>query len=63
MTREHAHKVISYWKSGIRIFGYVALVGAAFSDSQPGIALHIGIAAVVLVVSEALGIAEEVWGA
>lgn len=63
MTREQAHKVISYWKSGIRIFGYGALLGAAFSDSAHGVALHIGIGAVVLVVSEVLGIAEEVWGA
>lgn len=45
------HKVISYWKSGLRLVGYVL------------IPINLVAAAVVLFVSELLGYAEEIWGA
>lgn len=45
------HKRISYWKSGIRLLGYVIL---PFS---------VPVGAFVLFLSEMVGIAEEVWGA
>lgn len=51
MTKAELHKVVSYWKSGIRLLGYVLL---------PVSLLWAGI---VLFASELLGIAEEVWGA
>lgn len=50
MTKEQRHRVISYWKSGIRLLGYVLL---PFS---------IPAGAIVLFVSEVLGVAEEVFG-
>lgn len=51
MDKAQLHKQISYVKSVARIIGYVAL---PFS---------IVAAAIILVLSELLGIAEEVWGA
>lgn len=51
MDKARLHKVISYWKSGFRLVGYVLLP------------INIWVAAGVLFFSEALGIAEEVWGA
>ena len=48
------HKIISFVKSFIRIFGYVAL-SQAFGDNVTGYA-----AAAVLVLSEVLGIVEEI---
>lgn len=51
MTKERVHKVVSYWKSGIRLAGY-----AFIWPLSP-------LVAVVLFTSELLGIAEEVWGA
>ena len=55
MNKSELHKRISYWKSGIRIAGYLVLF---FSNS-----LVIVIAGMVLVISELVGVAEEVWGA
>ncbi len=48
------HKAISFIKSFIRILGYVALA-IAFGDNVMGYA-----AAVILVLSEVLGIVEEI---
>lgn len=48
------HKLISFVKSFIRIFGYVVL-GMAFGDNTTGFA-----AAAILVMSEVLGIVEEI---
>jgi hypothetical protein len=47
-----SHQTISFIKSGIRIAGYVALLGP-----QPS---HLYIAAGLLVLSELVGIAEEI---
>lgn len=41
------HQIISFIKSGVRIIGYVTLIW------------NIGLAAAILVFSEAIGIAEE----
>lgn len=51
MTKSDLHKRISYWKSGIRLLGYVIL---PFS---------VALGAFVLFLSEMVGVAEEVWGA
>lgn len=49
--KARVHKHISYWKSGIRLLGYIILMAWV----SP-------IAGAVLLVSEVLGVAEEVWG-
>lgn len=49
-ARARRHKIISYWKSAIRLAGYALLP------------VSLGFAAGVLFTSELLGIAEEVWG-
>lgn len=51
MNKTELHKRISYIKSGARLLGYVLLPCSLF------------VAAVVLFLSELLGIAEEFWGA
>lgn len=56
MRKAHVHKVISYWKSGIRAGGYALLM--AVDPWGP-----IGFAGLALFVAEVLGVAEEVWGA
>lgn len=48
------HKIISFIKSFIRIFGYFAL-GIAFGDNTTGFE-----AAMILIASEVLGIVEEI---
>ena len=52
VRRARLHKVFSYFKSVMRFAGYVLL----FFGVAPAVA-------VLLILSEALGVAEEVWGA
>ena len=52
IRRARLHKVFSYFKSVVRFAGYVLL----FFGVAPAVA-------VLLILSEALGVAEEVWGA
>lgn len=51
MDKAELHKKISYVKSGLRILGYILLP------------CNLVLGALILVVSELGGIAEEVWGA
>ena len=50
------HQAISFVKSGVRILGYAALIGSVVGTS---FALHVVIAAGLLIGAEVLGIVEE----
>ncbi len=51
MTKNELHRRISYWKSVLRLAGYGSLIW------------NLTYGVVLLIISEVLGIAEEVWGA
>jgi len=51
MTKNELHRRISYWKSVLRLAGYGSLIW------------NLTYGVILLIVSELLGIAEEVWGA
>jgi hypothetical protein len=60
------HTKLSYVKSGVRIVGYACLIRAAYYNTfNPYDARDhlfcIGLAGLLLVVSELIGIAEEAW--
>jgi hypothetical protein len=56
------HQTISFIKSGIRIAGYLMMgvLPDVLEPFQPSVAVLMRLTAIVLVVSEAIGIVEEI---